>query len=87
MRVESNWMMDVVSLGRFLRDRREESDLSVKWVSDYLGLSEVSVYHYEIGQFAPSTKILIALCDLYEIDLNVLTQFVHRRPRKKQSLK
>lgn len=87
MRVKSNWVIDEVSLGKFLRDRREDLDLSVKYISDYLGLSEASVYHYEIGQNIPSTKILIALCDLYDVDLNVLTQFIYRRPRKKQILK
>ena len=64
---------DMKLVGRNLRRLRENKNLSVEDVREYLGLGSVqAIYKYEAGRNYPQTDVLFALMELYEADFREL---------------
>lgn len=64
---------DLKMIGRNLKRLREERQLSVEDVREYLCLGSVqAVYKYEAGQNYPQADVLMALLELYEADFREL---------------
>ncbi|THV41306.1 helix-turn-helix domain-containing protein [Glycomyces buryatensis] len=55
-------------LGRKLRELRENKDLPVKDVCDYMGVRQPTVNRYETGQYPVKPHDLETLLDLYGVD-------------------
>ena len=60
---------DMKLIGSNLRRLRENRNLSVENVREYLGLGSVqAIYKYEVGKNFPQADILLALLELYDAD-------------------
>lgn len=57
-------------IGKNLRRLREEKNLTVNEVSEYLRVSKQAVYHYESGKRYPQSDTMFALMELYEAELH-----------------
>lgn len=60
-------------LGRNLASIREKRGLSQEALAEYLGISRVSVTHYESGNRAVPLVVLEKLADLFGVELSELT--------------
>ena len=56
----------ILSYYRRIKDLREDSDYTQKYVSDYLGMKQPQYSRYENGYRDIPTDVLIALADLYK---------------------
>ncbi len=66
---------DMKVVGENLRRLREEKNLSVDDVREYLCLGSVqAVYKYERGKGYPQADTMFALMELYEADLYDITR-------------
>ncbi|MBQ4288929.1 MAG: helix-turn-helix transcriptional regulator [Clostridia bacterium] len=66
---------DLQVIGRNLRRLREENDLTVENVREYLCLGSVqAVYKYEQGKGYPQTDTMFALMELYHASLQDITK-------------
>ena len=68
-----------MSYYRRIKDLREDSDYTQKFVSDYLGMKQPQYSRYENGYRDIPTVVLIALADLYETS----TDYILGRTDKK----
>ncbi len=72
MKNRPEYNMQVV--GRNLRRLREQKNLSVEEVRDYLCLGSVqAVYKYETGKGYPQVDTMFALMELYGADMYDIT--------------
>lgn len=69
----------ILSYYRRIKDLREDSDYTQKFVSDYLGMKQPQYSRYENGYRDIPTDVLIALADLYETS----TDYILGRTDKK----
>lgn len=73
MKYRPEYNMQVV--GRNLRRLREQKNLSVEEVRDYLCLGSVqAVYKYETGKGYPQVDTMFALMELYGADMYDITR-------------
>ena len=73
MNYRPEYNMQVV--GRNLRRLREQKNLSVEEVRDYLCLGSVqAVYKYETGRGYPQVDTMFALMELYGADMYDITR-------------
>ena len=61
--------LDVVKLGKIIKEAREKKYYSINSVAEFLGLTESSLRNYESGRRTPSINVLYALCELYDIKI------------------
>ena len=61
-----------MSYYRRIKDLREDSDYTQKYVSDYLGMKQPQYSRYENGYRDIPTDVLIALAKLY----NTTTEYI-----------
>lgn len=57
---------------RRIRDLREDKDLLQKDLADYLGCTQVSYSHYELGKRDIPTDVLIKLARFYNTSTDYL---------------
>lgn len=69
-----------MSYYRRIKDLREDSDYTQKYVSDYLGMKQPQYCRYENGYRDIPTDILIALAKLY----NTTTDYILGLSDKRQ---
>lgn len=55
-----------------LRNLREDRDMTQAEVGEYLHISQRSYAHFEAGTRGIPVEVLIALADLYEVNLDYL---------------
>ena len=66
---------DMKVMGRNLRRLREENNLSVEDVREYLRLGSVqAVYKYETGRGYPPVDTMFALMELFDAGINDITR-------------
>ena len=66
---------DMKVMGRNLRRLREEKNLTVEDVREYLCLGSVqAVYKYETGRGYPQVDTMFALMELYDADMYDITR-------------
>jgi len=68
-----------LSYYRRIKELREDSDYTQKFVSDYLGMKQPQYSRYENGYRDIPTDILIAIADLYQ----TTTDYILERSDKK----
>ena len=61
--------MDIHEILTFLR---ESKDIPQKVVASEIGVSKSSISEYETGDTVPSPKVLIALADYYNVNLDYI---------------
>lgn len=59
-------------MGEKLKELRHERNLTLKQVSEYLGLTTKGYNFYELGLREPSIATLKKLCQLYEVSADYL---------------
>lgn len=62
-----------------IRELREDSDMTQKQVSDYLGMKQPQYNRYERGFRDIPTDVLIALADLYKTSTDYILGRVDER--------
>ena len=62
-----------------IRELREDSDITQKQVSDYLGMKQPQYSRYERGFRDIPTDVLIALADLYKTSTDYILGRVDER--------
>ena len=62
-----------------IRELREDSDMTQKQVSDYLGMKQPQYNRYERGFRDIPTDVLIALADLYKTSTDYILGRVDQR--------
>jgi len=61
--------MDQIKIGAFLKELRNDNNLTQEQLAEKFGVSQRSVSRWENGNTMPDISILIELADYYEIDL------------------
>lgn len=64
--------MDTAKLGSFLKALRKEHNLTQEQLAEKLGVTNRTVSRWETGTHLPDLDILIALSELYQIDIREL---------------
>ena len=64
--------MDQIKIGAFLKELRNDNNLTQEQLAEKFGVSQRSVSRWENGNTMPDISILIELADYYEIDLREL---------------
>lgn len=67
-----NDAMDQQKIGIFLKELRNENNVTQEQLADKLGVSHRSVSRWETGRNLPDLDILIELADDYDVDLREL---------------
>lgn len=62
------------TIGKLLKKARENSNMTQSDVADIVGISRAYYADLERGRYNPSIKVLVKLCNLYNIDLNFLRE-------------
>lgn len=61
--------MDLVKMGRFLKELRKEKSLTQEQLAEHFGVSGRTVSRWENGNNMPDISILIELSDFYDVDI------------------
>lgn len=61
--------MDQIKIGAFLKELRNDNNLTQEQLAEKFGVSQRSVSRWENGNTMPDISILIELADYYEVDL------------------
>lgn len=64
--------MDQVKMGSFLKELRNEKELTQGQLAERLNVSNRSVSRWETGSTLPDISILVELAQIYEVDLTEL---------------
>ncbi|MBE5882306.1 MAG: helix-turn-helix transcriptional regulator, partial [Lachnospiraceae bacterium] len=61
--------MDQKKIGLFLRELRNEQNLSQEQLAEEFGVSSRSISRWENGNTMPDISIIIELADFYDVDI------------------
>lgn len=77
----TNWLYEVGELAYYqrIRDLREDSDYTQKFVSDYLGMKQPQYSRYENGYRDLPTDVLIALAKLYNTSTDYILGLTNKK--------
>ena len=64
--------MNQQKIGTFLKELRNEKNLTQEQLGEFLGVSRRTVSRWETGSNMPDLDILIAMADYYDVDLREL---------------
>ena len=64
--------MDLEKVGKFIRDKRKEKNLTQLELAEKIFVSEKTVSKWETGKGFPDTSLMIPLCEVLEISANEL---------------
>src|SRR5512132_3155975 len=70
-------MLETVSFGTWLRQKRRELDLSQKAFANEVGCAEITVRRMEAGEYKPSKELALTLFDKLGIRESERPQWVH----------
>lgn len=62
--------MDTKKIGKFLRDLRQEQNLTQEELGEKLGATNKTVSRWETGAYMPPVDILLAMSKLYGVSVN-----------------
>ncbi len=71
--------MDKLAYYQRIRDLREDSDYTQKFVSDYLGMKQPQYSRYENGYRDLPTDVLIALAKLYNTSTDYILGLTNKK--------
>ena len=64
--------MDQVKIGRFIAERRKESNLTQMQLAEKLNITNRAVSKWETGKAMPDTSLMLDLCNVLKISANDL---------------
>lgn len=64
--------MDQLKIGRFIAERRREQGLTQAELAEKLHITDRAVSKWETGRGVPDSSIMLALCELLDINVNDL---------------
>lgn len=64
--------MDLLKIGNFIATRRKEKSLTQAQLAELLHVTDRAVSKWECGRSMPDSSIMLALCELLEINVNEL---------------
>jgi len=74
--------MENNELGKLLKIKRKEMDLSLKDVENMIGVSASYINRLEVGnRLNPSAYVIKKLCDLYNISVSSIINFSNGNPK------
>lgn len=62
--------MDIVKIGRFLAQLRQENNLTQEQLGERLRVTNKTVSRWENGHYLPPTEMLLELSELYGVSIN-----------------
>ena len=62
--------MDTGKIGKFLKELRNEKNMTQEQLGEKLGVTNKTVSRWENGNYMPPVECLILLSDIYEISIN-----------------
>ena len=71
-------MFDYADLGGYLRSVRRERKLSMQRVADIIGITVEALGKFERGKSNLKLENIMALCDLYQIEVPVFEAYYSR---------
>lgn len=66
--------MDTMKIGKFLKQLRNEKNMTQEQLGEKLGVTNKTVSRWETGNYLPPVECLILLSDIYEISINEILQ-------------
>ena len=72
-------MMNTAHFGRIMRERRENSFISLRALSDVVDMSEHALRNIELGDSDPKLSNVLKIAGALQIDIYGYAQFVHIR--------
>lgn len=79
--------MDQIKIGAFLKELRNDHNLTQEQLAERFGVSQRSVSRWENGNTMPDISILIDLADYYDIDLREILNGERKNNNMKEDLK
>ena len=79
--------MDQIKIGAFLKELRNDNNLTQEQLAEKFGVSQRSVSRWENGNTMPDISILIELADYYEVDLREILNGERKMDIMKEDLK
>lgn len=64
--------MDLIAIGKFIKEKRIEKGLTELELAKKISVSELSISKWESGNSFPSTKIMLSLCRELDVTANEL---------------
>ena len=62
--------MDQQKIGGFLKELRQEKQMTQEQLAEQMGVSRRTVSRWETGNNLPDLSVIIELADFYDVDLN-----------------
>ncbi len=79
--------MDMLKIGRFLKELRNETGLTQETLAEKLGVSRRTVSRWETGTNMPDFDLLIEMSDLYKVDLREILDGERRGEHMDEEMK
>ncbi len=79
--------MDMLKIGRFLKELRNGTGLTQETLAEKLGVSRRTVSRWETGTNMPDFDLLIEMSDLYEVDLREILDGERRGEHMDEEMK
>lgn len=79
--------MDQQKIGRFLRELRKEKKLTQEQLAEMLNVSSRTVSRWETGTNMPDLGVLVALSDLYGVDIREIFNGERKSGKMENELK
>ena len=79
--------MDQIRIGSFLKELRNNNNLTQEQLAEKFGVSQRSVSRWENGNTMPDISVLIELADYYDIDLREILNGERKTETMKEDLK
>ena len=79
--------MDQIKIGSFLKELRNNNNLTQEQLAEKFGVSQRSVSRWENGNTMPDISVLIELADYYDIDLREILNGERKTETMKEDLK
>ena len=74
--------MDQQKIGGFLKELRQEKQMTQEQLAEQMGVSRRTVSRWETGNNLPDLSVIIELADFYDVDLNE----IFRGERRKETM-
>ena len=79
--------MDQIKIGAFLKELRNDNNLTQEQLAEKFGVSQRSVSRWENGNTMPDISILIELADYYDVDLREILNGERKTETMNEDLK
>ena len=79
--------MNQIKIGSFLKELRNEKNLTQEQIAEKFGVSQRSVSRWENGNTMPDISVLIELSDYYDVDLREILNGERKAKNMNEDLK